>query len=63
MSGEIKGVLEQWSKAAGGSQRQRRDVAGIVATIGSALDLAHVERWVRGLDLADEWAAAKTTEA
>ena len=53
----------EWSKLAGGSQRQRRDVAGIVATIGPALDHAYVERWVRDLDLADEWEAAKTTES
>ncbi len=52
----------EWSKLAAGSQRQRRDVAGIVATVGSALDRAYIERWVRDLQLADEWEAAKTTE-
>lgn len=52
----------EWSKLAGGSQRQRRDVAGIVATIGAALDHAYVQRWARDLDLADEWDAAKATE-
>ena len=52
----------EWSKLAGGSERQRRDVAGIVATVGTALDRAHIERWVRELDLAEEWEAAKTTE-
>ncbi len=52
----------EWSKLAGGSQRQRRDVAGIVATIGTALDRPYLERWVRDLDLADEWESAKTTE-
>ncbi len=52
----------EWSKLAGGSERQRRDVAGIVATVGAALDRAYIERWARDLDLADEWAAAKTTE-
>ncbi|CAN5864038.1 hypothetical protein BH11MYX4_BH11MYX4_21190 [soil metagenome] len=49
----------EWSKLAGGSQRQRRDVAGIVVTVGAALDRAHVERWVRDLDLADEWEAQR----
>ena len=52
----------EWSKLSGGSQRQRRDVAGIVATVGAALDRAHIERWIRELDLAEEWEAAKTTE-
>ena len=52
----------EWSKLAGGSQRQRRDVAGIVATVGAALDRAYIERWVRDLELADEWEAAKATE-
>jgi hypothetical protein len=49
----------EWSKQSGGSERQRRDVAGIVATIGQQLDRAHVERWVRDLDLVDEWVAAQ----
>jgi hypothetical protein len=52
----------EWSKLAGGSQRQRRDVAGIVATIGAALDHAYIERWVRDLDLVDEWEAVSTVE-
>lgn len=52
----------EWSKLAGGSQRQRRDVAGIVAIGGPALDRAYIERWVRDLDLSGEWEAAKTTE-
>lgn len=51
----------EWSKLAGGSERQRRDVAGIVATVGAALDRAYIERWARDLSLADEWEAAKTT--
>jgi hypothetical protein len=50
----------EWSKLAGGSQRQRRDVAGIVATVGAALDRAYVERRVRDLDVADQWEAATT---
>jgi hypothetical protein len=49
----------EWSKQSGGSERQRRDVAGILATFGQQLDRAHVERWVRDLDLADEWLAAQ----
>ena len=52
----------EWSKLAGGSQRQRRDVAGIIATVGPSLDHPYIERWVRDLDLSEEWEAAKTTE-
>lgn len=48
----------EWSKLSGGSERQRRDVAGIVATVGPALDRAYVERWVASLDLREEWEAA-----
>ena len=51
----------EWSKQSGGSERQRRDVAGILATLGQEVDRAYVERWVRDLDLADEWDAAQKT--
>lgn len=51
----------EWSKQAGGSERQRRDVAGILATCGDTLDPDYLERWVRDLDLHDEWQAASTT--
>ncbi len=51
----------EWSKQAGGSERQRRDVAGILATAGSSLDRGRVDRWVDDLDLALEWAAAQST--
>lgn len=51
----------EWSKQSGGSERQRRDVAGIVVTVGADLDRGYVERWVRDLDLTDEWVAAQKT--
>jgi hypothetical protein len=51
----------EWSKQSGGSERQRRDVAGILTNAGDALDRAYIERWVRDLDLDDEWKAAQTT--
>lgn len=49
----------EWSRRSGGSERQRRDVAGIIVTLGEALDRAHIERWVAALDLREEWAAAQ----
>ena len=52
----------EWSKMSGGSERQRRDVAGILTTSGSALDREYVERWVASLGLREEWSAAEQTE-
>jgi hypothetical protein len=52
----------EWSKSSGGSERQRRDVAGIVATVGDDLDYAYIERWLNELDLEDEWEQAKQTQ-
>ncbi len=49
----------EWSAQSGGSERQRRDVAGILAASGDALDRAYVERWVREMGLEEEWAAAQ----
>jgi len=40
--------------------RQLRDVAGIVAMRGDALDLDYVERWVGALVLEAEWARVRT---
>jgi hypothetical protein len=51
----------EWSKQSGGSERQRRDVAGILATVGQELDRTYVDRWVGDLDLLDEWLAAQRT--
>ena len=51
----------EWSKQSGGSERQRRDVAGILANAADALDRVYIERWVRDLDLDDEWKAAQIT--
>jgi hypothetical protein len=58
--GTIVAKLE-WSKQAGGSERQRRDVAGIIAAAGGSLDRHYIEQWVRDLDLAVEWQAAQAT--
>lgn len=48
----------EWSKLSGGSERQRRDVAGILATMKGELDRDYIERWVRALDVELEWKAA-----
>jgi len=49
----------EWSRLSGGSERQRRDIAGIIATVGERLDRGYIERWVRDLDLAEEWNTAQ----
>jgi hypothetical protein len=51
----------EWSQQSGGSEGQRRDVAGIIATLGDQLDRAYVERWVDELVLGDEWTQAQGT--
>ena len=52
----------EWSKLGGGSERQRRDIAGMLATVGDDLDYAYIERWLNELDLSDEWELAKQTQ-
>ena len=54
-------TTQEWSQQSGGSERQRRDIAGIIATIGAALDRAYVERWVLELNLAGKWDKAQQT--
>ncbi|MBX3188194.1 MAG: hypothetical protein KF819_14325 [Labilithrix sp.] len=51
----------EWSLQSSGSERQRRDVAGILATMGDQLDRAYVERWVAELGLQEEWSHAQRT--
>jgi hypothetical protein len=52
----------EWAKQSD-STRQLRDVAGIVAMRGDALDLEHVERWVQELGLQAEWARVRAGDA
>jgi hypothetical protein len=44
----------EWAKL-GGSERQLRDVVGILMVQGPAVDRARIERWVTALDLGSEW--------
>ena len=48
----------EWARA-GSSERQIRDVRGILDAQASMLDLAYVERWVRELGLEEQWAEAR----
>jgi hypothetical protein len=49
----------EWAKL-GESERQLRDVAGILRGQGSALDAAYIERWVAAMQLGPQWSAART---
>jgi hypothetical protein len=48
----------EWAQA-GESERQLRDVVGVLESRRGELDLAYVERWVRELGLADVWLRAR----
>lgn len=49
----------EWGKI-GGSERQIRDAAGIIATQGEDLDVSYVETWVAKLELQVQWDRART---
>jgi hypothetical protein len=49
----------RWAKRGGGSERQLRDVAGILSVAGETLDLPYLEKWVDALGLRELWFAAK----
>jgi hypothetical protein len=46
----------EWCRMSGGSQQQLNDVGGVLAAVGSGLDLAYIEEWVEKLKLQAEWA-------
>lgn len=47
----------EWAKM-GESERQLDDAAGVIATQGDNLDRAYVDRWVRELELGEQWRRA-----
>ncbi len=48
----------EWSQESGGSERQRRDVAAILAGAGAGLDQDYLRHWRGTLGLEREWALA-----
>lgn len=51
----------EWAKRSD-SERQLRDVAGIVTVRAATLDLAYIEEWVAELGLAAQWARVRTPD-
>lgn len=49
----------EWSKL-GNSERQLQDAAGIVKTLGNALDTRYIEHWVEVLDLREQWERSRS---
>jgi len=45
----------EWA-AMSGSERQLRDVAGMLAVAGDTIDKAYLDRWIAALGLASTWA-------
>lgn len=51
----------EWAKQ-GESERQLRDVVGILRVRGENLDRAYIERWVEDLGLAEQWERARALD-
>ncbi len=47
----------EWARRGGGSERQTRDVRGVVAARGVELDTEYIERWVGVLGVTELWQA------
>ncbi len=45
----------EWSVLSGGSERQLRDVQGILQVRGAALDRRYIERWAQALGFGELW--------
>ena len=45
----------EWSRKAGGSEKQLADVMGVLEVQGPRLDLGYIDRWARELDILDLW--------
>jgi len=48
----------EWARLSGGSERQMRDVAGVIEAAGEDLDRGYVEHWVDELGVREGWEQA-----
>ena len=51
-------ITKLWWSKLGESNRQLNDAAGIIEVQGTKLDVAYIERWVKELELREQWLAA-----
>lgn len=49
----------EWSKKSGGSERQLRDVAGLVEAWGDRLDRSYLESWLDELGVREAWLSVR----
>ncbi|MGM0577730.1 MAG: hypothetical protein ACQEXJ_18530 [Myxococcota bacterium] len=49
----------EWASMGGGSERQLRDVAGVIRIRGDALDILYIERWAHELGVDELWRSAR----
>ena len=50
----------EWSVKAGGSERQRGDIAGVLEATRQTLDYEYIQKWVTRLDLTGEWETVRS---
>ncbi|MBW2463637.1 MAG: hypothetical protein JRH11_18440 [Deltaproteobacteria bacterium] len=48
----------EWARLSGGSERQMRDVAGVIEAAGGDLDRGYIEHWVDELGVREGWELA-----
>ena len=53
----------EWAKRGGGSERQLRDVVGMIEVLGDQLDRDYIERWITELDVENLWRQARNLAA
>jgi len=51
----------EWARRGGGSERQLRDVRGVVAAQGKELNRKYIERWIGVLGVAELWESVSHT--
>ncbi len=45
----------EWARKSGDSEKQLRDVAGVLDVTGDSLDRSYVERWANALGVLELW--------
>jgi hypothetical protein len=53
-------VAKLRSYRAGGSEKHLRDVRAMLFVVGRELDMTHIEKWVKVLDLSSQWEVARS---